>query len=126
MHNFLRNKGFNSNDTSAKLRDTDIFDNYRYAIENNIKKGWQFILSGDQTIKPEWIKKYGSKIIFYNDTNLTIDEYNIFAGLNSDCFISSGSGPVAWKLTNLNKPFLVLDAYPFGSDGTNQLLLIKL
>ena len=76
---FLRNKGFNSNDTLIKLRDTDIFDNYRYAIENNIKKKDDIYFIRRSNNWFEWTKKYGSKIIFYNDTNLTIDEYNIFA-----------------------------------------------
>ena len=111
---FLRSKGKNSSDISAKLRDTDIFDNYRLAVESNIKRGWQFFISGDQIKKPEWVKKFSSSIIFYEDTSLTKDEYNVFTGLYSDCFISSGSGPVSWKFTNLNKPFLVVDGYPFG------------
>ncbi len=110
---FLRNKGFNSNDTSARLRDTDIFENYRIAIEKNIEKGWQFFLSGDLISKPEWTKNYKSKIIFFSDTGLSRDEYNVFTGLNSDCFISSGSGPVSWKFLQPQKPFLVIDGYPF-------------
>ncbi len=110
---FLRNKGFNSKDISARLRDTDIFENYKDAIEKNIKKGWQFFLSGDQIKKPDWAKKYESKLIFFSDTKLSKDEYNIFTGVNSDCFISSGSGPVSWKFLEPKKPFLIIDGYPF-------------
>ncbi len=110
---FLRNKGLNSEDISARLRDTDIFKNYKAAIEKNIEKGWQFFLSGDHIEKPDWAKKYESKLIFFSDTELSKDEYNIFTGLNSDCFISSGSGPVSWKFLEPKKPFLIIDGYPF-------------
>lgn len=111
---FLRDKGKNSNDIAAKLRDSDVLENYRTAIELNIKKGWQFFLSGDEVQIPDWVKKYSTEIIFRKKTNLKIDEYNILTGLESDCFIASGSGPVSWKLLSPKKPFLVIDGYPIG------------
>ena len=63
---------------------------------------------------PDWAKKYSTELIFRNKTNLKKDEYNILTGLESDCFISSGSGPVSWKFLNPQKPFLIIDAYPIG------------
>lgn len=109
---FLRSKGIKSLDVSAKVRDTDTIDNYREAIESNIENGWQFFISGDEIEIPSWTNKYKSEIIFRTKSNLRSEEYHLMVGVIADCFISSGSGPVAWKYLTPEKPFLVLDGYP--------------
>tara|TARA_B100000787_G_scaffold170271_1_gene165482 strand:- start:2922 stop:4136 length:1215 start_codon:yes stop_codon:yes gene_type:complete len=109
---FLRDKGSVSKDISAIIRDTDNIDSYRQAIETGIKNGWQFFISGDEIKTPSWAQKYKSEIIFRNKTNLKKNDFNLLAGVFADCFMSSGSGPVAWKYLQPSKPFLVLDGYP--------------
>ena len=110
---FLRTKGSsNKHDISSQLRDSNALENYRIAIEESVKKNWQVFISGDLEEFPEWLNQYGDMIIYRKKCKLTKDEYNLFVGLSVDCFVTTGSGPVAWKLIDPNKPHLVLDAYP--------------
>jgi hypothetical protein len=110
---FFRSKGSKSkNNLSSYLRDSNILENYKSTIEESIKKNWQVFISGDLDEFPEWLNQYGDMIVHRKKFKLTKDEFNLFVGLSVDCFITTGSGPVAWKLINPNKPHLVLDAYP--------------
>ncbi len=110
---FIRGAKYQKDSTKSS-RNSDILKSYKTSIIENIKKGWQFFLSGDVEIQEDWIKNFGDKIIFAKKTNFNLDEYNLFSGLIADCFVSTGSGPTNWKFFDTNKPFLVLDGYPIG------------
>ena len=69
---------------------------------------------------------FQDSIIFRSKTKFQIDQYNLFCGLISDCFISSGSGPTNWKFLDTNKPFLVLDGYPIGMGWYKSTVAYKL
>ena len=110
---FLRTKGLASqNNLSSYLRDSNKLENFKNTIEESVKKNWQVFISGDLEEFPEWLNQYEDMIIHRKKCKLSKNEFNLFVGLSVDCFITTGSGPVAWKLIDPNKPHLVLDAYP--------------
>lgn len=113
-------------DSTKELRNTDTLNSYKESIIENLKQGWQFFISGDEIKIEDWMYDFQDSIIFRSKTKFQIDQYNLFCGLISDCFISSGSGPTNWKFLDTNKPFLVLDGYPIGMGWYKSTVAYKL
>ena len=116
----------NTVDSTKELRNTDTLNSYKESIIENIEKGWQFFITGDETNIQDWMYNFKDNIIFRSKTNFTIDQYNLFCGLISDSFISSGSGPTNWKFLDVNKPFLILDGYSIGMGWYKSTVAYKL
>ena len=92
-------------DSTKGLRNTDVLNSYKISIIENIERGWQFFITGDELLEENWMHDYEDNIIFRSKTNLDTDHYNLFCGLISDCFISSGSGPTNWKFLDAKNLF---------------------
>jgi len=103
------------------LRDSRPIEDYKFIIQNLVEKGFQVFITGDDFDKPDWIKKFGNEVIYYDKfKKLNKNFYNFFCGFSSDIIIGQVSGGSLYSL--LNKKNLILETYEVGS-GINQSIV---
>ena len=55
-----------------------------------------------------------------------LNKFNLYAGINSECYIGPMSGASSWKYMFPKKPSLIIDAHPFGWSYFNSVIAYKI
>ena len=88
--------------------------------------GWKILVFGDAFKNIERFSNYKKKIFFSQNFSFSKNEYNLLAGLRSDCFIGPLSGGLNWNYIYPDKPVLILDAHPFGHSHYKAVMSYKI
>lgn len=113
---FLRGKGKKYLNTRFmdNIRDSRNLEDYRPCIEYLIQNNWQVFLTGEIPTVPDWILKMDDSIIFYEKTNLSLNDYNLYVMSNVDHYIGTSSGPPLFGLINNTCKILLLETSHIG------------
>jgi hypothetical protein len=115
-----------SNHAYTNERSTDTLENYKKSFFTMIENGWDIYIYGDQLEDlPLWFNEIENNIFYSNKSKLNKDEFNLRAGLISDCFIGPASGASSWKYIFHTKPQLIIDSYPIGWCFYNSVISFK-
>ena len=106
-------------------RASDNLENYKKSFFSLINRGWEIYLYGDIVTKvPKWFDEIKKNIHYVRDYSLR-DEFNLKAGMISDCFIGPSSGASSWKYVFPARPQLIIDGYPIGYIYYNSIIAYK-
>ena len=101
-------------------------DDLSQIFELILSHGWKILVFGDIFQNIERFGNYNKKILFSQNFNISQNQYNLLAGLKSDCFIGPLSGGLNWKYIYPDKPVLILDAHPFGHSHYKSVMSYKI
>ena len=123
---FLGYKKSKYNEIHSINRDSDELENYKKSLFSMINNGWHINICGDLPKDlPNWFDDLKKNISFSKDSK-DLNKFNLFAGINSDCYIGPMSGALSWKHMFPKKPSLIIDAYPFGWSYFNSVIAYKI
>lgn len=91
----LRGKGkmYSNSRFIDQIRDMRNINDYKLTIECLVDQNWQIFLTGELFQIPSWLKKMNTSVIYFQKTNLSLDDYNLYVLSNSHICIGGSSGP---------------------------------
>ena len=113
-------------DINSINRSSDELENYKKSLFAIVDLGWDVYIYGDLPADlPKWFDDL-RKNIYFSDNRKNLNKFNLYAGINSECYIGPMSGASSWKYMFPKKPSLIIDAHPFGWSYFKSVIAYKI
>jgi hypothetical protein len=113
-------------DINSINRSSDTLESYKESLFSMVDLGWDVYIYGDLPLAlPNWFDDL-KKNIFFSENKKNLNKFNLYSGVNSECYIGPMSGALSWKYMFPKKPSLIIDAHPFGWSYFNSVISYRI